>query len=240
MGVDKLVGEQVDVNKKESDDLGFVPGAGLPAIPGSLVKRIKNGEFVEFGELLPEFIGEAFLAKQGGKSTRKPPIVDKLPDWLLAFSGLAGVLIDVNKLLAAQLISYQLQSSIIHLYRDYPGKAWLAYDRTFRQKMAASKKGDWGQIDHDLWALALGPQRSSLPQQRFLSSSGMLGALFYRVMHGICRDAPSLTAHFHMCAQLAVVLVTVSRLVLKLGLEDRVGRVGGQIMWSQVVHLGVI
>ena len=170
VGMDKLVGEQVDVNKKESDDLGFVPGAGLPAIPGSLVKRIKNGDFVEFGELLPEFIGEAFLTKQGGKSTRKPPIVDKLPDWLLAFSSLAAVLVNDNKSLAAQLIGYQ--ASIIRLYRDYPGKAWLAYDRAFRQKMAASQKGDWGQIDHDLWALALGPQRSSLPQQRFLSSSG--------------------------------------------------------------------
>ena len=170
VGVDKLVGEKVDVHKKDSDDLGFVPGAGLPAIPGSLVKRIKHGDFVEFGELLPEFIGEAFLSNQGGKSTRKPPIVDKLPDWLLAFSSLAAVLINDNKSLAAQLIGYQ--ASIIRLYRDYPGKAWLAYDRAFRQKMAASQKGDWGQIDHDLWALALGPQRSSLPQQRFLSSSG--------------------------------------------------------------------
>ena len=168
VGVDKLVGEQVDVNKKELEDLGFVPGAGLPAIPGSLVKRIKNGEFVEFGELLPEFIGEAFLVKQGGKSSRKPPVVDKLPDWLLAFSGLAAALVDTDKSLAAQLISYQ--AAIIRLYRDYPGKALLAYDRAFRQKMVASKRG--GQIDHDLWALALGPQKSSLPQQRFLSSPG--------------------------------------------------------------------
>ena len=39
--------------------------------------------------------------------------------------------------MAAQLISYQ--AAIIRLYRDYPGKAWLAYDRAFRQKMAASQ-----------------------------------------------------------------------------------------------------
>ena len=74
VGVDKFMGEQVDVNKKESDDLGFVPGAGLPAIPGSLVKRIKNGEFVEFGELLPEFIGEAFLVNQGGNHQGSRPL----------------------------------------------------------------------------------------------------------------------------------------------------------------------
>ena len=104
VGVDKPVGEQVDDNKKEPEDLGFVPGAGLPAIPGSLVKRIKNSEFVEFEKLLPEFIGGAFLAKQGGKSMRKLPIVDKSVDWFLAFSGMAAVLIDSNKSLAAQLI----------------------------------------------------------------------------------------------------------------------------------------
>ena len=41
-GFDKLVREQVDDNKKGPDDLGFVPGARLPDIPGSLVKRIKK------------------------------------------------------------------------------------------------------------------------------------------------------------------------------------------------------
>ena len=85
VGVDKPAGEEVVDDKKEQEDVGFVPGTGLPAIPGSLVKRIKNGEFVEFGELLSEFIRKAFLAKQGGKSLRKPPMVDKLADWFLAF-----------------------------------------------------------------------------------------------------------------------------------------------------------
>ena len=64
----------MDVNKKEPDDLGFVPGAGLPVIPGSLVKQIKNSEFVEFGELLLEFIGEAFLVKQGGNQEGSHPL----------------------------------------------------------------------------------------------------------------------------------------------------------------------
>ena len=110
VGVDKLVGEQVDDNKKESDDLRFVPGAGLPDIPGSLVKRIKNSKFIKFGELVPEFFGEA-----RGEKNKEPPIVDKLFDWLLAFSGLAAVLIDNNKSSTAQLISYQAS---IHLERE--------------------------------------------------------------------------------------------------------------------------
>ena len=212
VGVDKPAGEEVVDDKKEQEDVGFVPGTGLPTIPGSLVKRIKNGEFVEFGELLSEFIGKAFLAKQGGKSLRKPPMVDKLADWFLAFSGMAAVLIDSNKGSAAQLISYQ--ASIIRLYHDYPSKAWLAYDRAFRQKMVASKRGNWGQIDHDLWALALGPQSSSLLQQQYMVSQEVLGILSY---HGICKDVPSHIANFRTCVQHAVVRVTKSRLVLRQG-----------------------
>ena len=42
------------VEKAES---GFVPGAGLPAIPATLVSRITRGEFIDLGELLPEYIG---------------------------------------------------------------------------------------------------------------------------------------------------------------------------------------
>ena len=36
------------VEKAES---GFVPGAGLPAIPATLVSRITRGEFIDLGEL---------------------------------------------------------------------------------------------------------------------------------------------------------------------------------------------
>ena len=191
VGEDKPAGEEDIDEKKEQEDVGFVPGAGLPAIPGSLVKRIRNGQLVELGELLPKFIGEAFLAKQGGKSLRKPPIVDKLVDWFLSFSGMAAVLIDSNKGSAAQLISYQ--ASIIRLYRDYPGKAWLAYGGAFRQKMAALKRGNWGQIDHDLWALVLGPQSSSL--QRYMVPPGSARRPFLSCDAKMCQAILSISAH---------------------------------------------
>lgn len=152
-----------------SKDLGFVPGAGLPAIPASLVARIKKGEFVELGELLPEAIGEAFLLQQSGKNSRKPPMVDKLVDWLLAFSCYASVLVDAEGHLAPQMLLYQ--ASVVRLARDYPSKAWLAYDRAFRQKMAASKSSNWGTMDHDLWAMAIGPQSSLLIQRSLPKSS---------------------------------------------------------------------
>ena len=66
VGVDKPAGEEVVNDKKEPEVVGFVPGAGLSAILGSLVKQIKNGKFIEFGELLPEFIGEAFWQSKEG------------------------------------------------------------------------------------------------------------------------------------------------------------------------------
>ena len=93
--------------------------------------------------------------------------------------------------------------------------------------MAASKRGDWGQINHDLWALVLGPQSSSLLQQQYMVSQEVLGILSYHVMHGIYKDVPSHIANFRTCVQHAVVQVTKSRLVLRQGPEDQVGQGGG-------------
>ena len=39
---------------------GFVPGGGLPAIPGQLVEKIRNGDWVDFQDLLPENIMNQF------------------------------------------------------------------------------------------------------------------------------------------------------------------------------------
>ena len=100
--------------------------------------------FNYYSQLLLEFIGEAFLAKQG--EPIKKSIMEKLPDWSRPFC-LVAVMIDADKSSAAQMISYQALIACLH--QDYPGKAWLVCDRVFRPKMAASKKGDWDQINHD-------------------------------------------------------------------------------------------
>ena len=124
---------------------------------------------MELGELLPDAIGEAFLLQQSGKNSQKPPMVNKLVDWLLAFSCYASVLVDAEGHLAPQMLLYQ--ASVVRLALDYPGKAWLAYNRAFRQKMAASKSSIWGTMDHDLWAMAIGPQNSLLIQRSLPKSS---------------------------------------------------------------------
>ena len=163
-----------------SNNLGFVLGANLPAIPASLMARIKKGEFVELGELLPEAIGEAFLLQQSGKNSQKTPMINKLVDWLLAYSCYASVLVDAEGHLAPQMLLYQ--ASVVCLAWDYPGKAWLACDRAFRQKMAASKSSNWGTMDHDLWAMAIGSQNSLLIQ-RCLPSLVRPGGTFCPATH---------------------------------------------------------
>ena len=57
----------------EAED--FAPGGGLPALPANLVETIQKGSFVEFGDLLPESIFEAFVNagdKDKDKKRRKP------------------------------------------------------------------------------------------------------------------------------------------------------------------------
>ena len=140
------------VEKAES---GFVPGAGLPAIPATLVSRITRGEFIDLGELLPEYIGEMFLkSQQSSKHAKKPPPIEKPTEWMLVFSCFVAVMVHYKPSLTSSLVAYQ--ASIMRLVRDYPGRAWWIYDRSFHQKMAASPEGDWGKLDHDLWALAIG------------------------------------------------------------------------------------
>ena len=39
---------------------GFVPGGGLPAISGQLVEKIRNGDSVNFQDLLPKNIMNQF------------------------------------------------------------------------------------------------------------------------------------------------------------------------------------
>ena len=43
----------------QDDTESVIIGAGLPPVPGSLVKRIREGHFIEMGELLPEHLGMA-------------------------------------------------------------------------------------------------------------------------------------------------------------------------------------
>ena len=133
---------------------GFVPGVGLPSIPGSLVSRIRKGEFVELGELLPEYIGEVFLQSQTGKGLKgRPPMIHKPVDWLVAFSTYMLTVVAEEPARAMPLIKYQ--ASVMRLVRDFGAGAWLVYDRSFRQKAAASSDVDWGKIDIDLWSLAI-------------------------------------------------------------------------------------
>ena len=71
--------ESASVSSYKSDE-GLLTGAGLPAIPGVLVTRIKRGEFIDLGELLPECIGELFMSLQKGKSMKCLPVVDNPVD----------------------------------------------------------------------------------------------------------------------------------------------------------------
>ena len=82
-----------------------------------LVSRIKKREFIDLGELLPEYIREMFIINQKGKSAKKPPVVENPVDWMLAFSCLSSVLISAQQ--SSGLILYQ--ASILWLVWDFPG-----------------------------------------------------------------------------------------------------------------------
>lgn len=130
----------------------------LPPIPAHLVKAIQNGKYVDFGDLLPEALSEAFdKAQQEGKedsakAKKKHPINSPV-DWGLAFSTFAAVTTHFHPERAPQLITYS--NIIFRLAREVKGKVLQRYDRAFRQAAASQPMFQWNRREPDVWLASI-------------------------------------------------------------------------------------
>lgn len=109
---------------------GFVPGGGLPALPASLVETIRKGSFIEFGDLLPESIFEAFVnagEKDKDKKRWKPPPIEGLCDWMLAYTTWANTIVATDP--SRDLPLFQYLGVIGHLARDNPLQVRMSCDK---------------------------------------------------------------------------------------------------------------
>ena len=137
-------------------------GAGLPPVPRKLVTRIQAGEFVDMAELLPDCMGitstPSFLSdkdeKQPFKTKRRQ--VTNITEWVQCYSIYVAVLTSKYTDKIQDLMGYQ--ALIIEACMEYGSKAWLGYDRRFRQTAAASSSTQWAKIDPTLWNMAFTEQ----------------------------------------------------------------------------------
>lgn len=121
------------------------------------MKKIRDGSYVDLGDLLPEALEWAFERAADDKSTdkekRKKFQVVSITDWILAFSIFAAITVQLKPERAVALVTYT--TIIARLAREVPGRVWFRYDRLFRQAAAVNPSLAWDRREPDIWLAAM-------------------------------------------------------------------------------------
>ena len=138
---------------------GFDVGPGRPPIPPKLVDQIRNGEYVEFAELLPDSLRdnevpqELLLESRQVVIPKRPPCreVKDIMSWLGCWIAYCQVVLAFIPSRAVELLKYL--DLIVRTHSSFPAAdVWLRYDRGFRRKAACSPVPlDWGATDLEVF-----------------------------------------------------------------------------------------
>lgn len=187
--------------------------AGLLAIPPPLVKRVREGAFIDLGDLLPEALEWAFersYPEAPEREKRKRFAITSVADWALAFATYMAIRVQSSPHLAIPLATYQV--IITRLARDIPGTTWQRYDRMFRQTAATNPGLRWDLRQPDVWLAALAscqqpataptpqpawPQATHRPPPPRPSASGEICRKFSK---GECERLNGNCRYRHACA----------------------------------------
>ena len=108
----------LSINK---DNGNVLVGARYPPVPNKLVKRIRDGEFIETADLLPERLG-AGRDNDPVKSLKKQRIVTNILEWVRCFGLYISIIARSALETVPDLLSYQ--TPIIDAYTEYQGEYW--------------------------------------------------------------------------------------------------------------------
>ena len=162
----------------EKDDANVLVGTSYPPVPNKLIKKIRDGEFIEMADLLPERLG-AGGDNEPTKSTKKRKIVTNILEWVRCFGLYISIIAHSTPERVPDLLSYQ--AFIIDAYTEYQGDYWSGYDRQFRQRAAVTPTTSWSTMDTTLWNLAFGSCISLPRSTHCLSVSHKSGNVSYRL-----------------------------------------------------------
>ena len=136
---------------------GVYVGDGIPPVPEKIAAKIRKGEFVEMGELLPEFWSPREDGDSGRETkARRSRKVTDIFTWLQCF----GVYVSVRTLsvrtlsapsLIPELMAYM--STIVRVSQDFSGLAWVRYDAAFRRQAALTRNDRWSVINSTLYTM---------------------------------------------------------------------------------------
>ena len=132
---------------------GAYVGEGLPPVPARLAAKIRQWEYIEMGELLPEFWsgpkdGEGEPRERRPRQGRK---VAEIFTWLQCYSSFVAVLAPTEPQVIPELMAYM--GLIIRVSQDYEGLGWVRYDAAFRRQAALTGNRRWSTINATLFAM---------------------------------------------------------------------------------------
>ena len=144
---------------------GVYVGDGLPPVPAKLAAKIRKGEFVEMGELLPEFWSSHREEDTEGKHEAKVRRSRKVTDiftWLQCFGSYVSVRAQYTPSLIPELMAYM--AAIVRVSQDYAGLAWVRYDAAYRRQAALTGNTHWSTINSTLYTICFTGRATATPR----------------------------------------------------------------------------
>ena len=131
---------------------GAYVGEGMPPVPAKLAARIRRWEYVEMGELLPEFwIGSKAEEGELKIRTRQGQKVSNIFTWLQSYGLYVAVLAPSEPQVIPELMAYM--GLILSVSQDYEGLGWVRYDSAFRRQAALTGNKKWSVVNATLFAM---------------------------------------------------------------------------------------
>ena len=131
---------------------GAYVGDGMPQVPAKLAAKIRRWEFVEMGELLPEFWAGPKEEEQSKECrVRQGRKVTDICTWVQCFGTYAAVLVPAEPLVVPELIAYM--GITVRVSQDYEGLGWVWYNSAFRRPAALSGNRKWSVMNGTLFTM---------------------------------------------------------------------------------------
>ena len=134
------------------EETSFITSPSFPPVPAKVVGRILKGHFVDIKDLMPDnaALRNQLLELGSNSSTTRFREVEDPLSWVFYFLSYIAIASRSKNVDIAELAGYA--QIIIHIAQRHGGKGWQAYDRLFRQQIAAGFPLQWNQISPSLLA----------------------------------------------------------------------------------------
>ena len=129
----------------------FELNTGQPPVPKELVRRILQGKYVNFQQLLPE--NRTVESGKNRKLIDETERIDDITKWVDCMAIYIAVYTTGHPNRSRDLLMYQ--RTVTKLYRQGQDKrSWQRYDVAFRRKASQNGIKDWNVVDENLWIMA--------------------------------------------------------------------------------------